>query len=324
MKFSSRVSFRRLRLRIMQPLLIRTVGTPWRPASLAAMGLLLLSLSYSTAVAAPGENWKTLLDPQLSAWEVWIGCPHQTVAGLPAGTPLSADGHAGTPLGLNDPKHVFTATVENGEPVVHISGEILGGLTTRESFSNYHLRLQFKWGEKKWEPKLTVARDSGLLYHCTGPHGAFWNAWKRCLEFQVQEHDMGDLFCLAGTGATLPVSRPVKRWTYDPAAAWQRAGGPGAVTGDVAHLPGDFEKPNGEWNVIELYTHGTSAVHVINGHVVLALRDAVTFEGPEKTPTPLSAGQIQLQSEGAEAFVRRVEIAPLADFPPEIRQAAGL
>jgi len=50
-----------------------------------------------------------------------------------------------------------------------------GGLTTRESFSNYHLCVDVKWGERKWEPRLALPWNSGLLYHCTGPHGAFWN-----------------------------------------------------------------------------------------------------------------------------------------------------
>jgi len=146
------------------------------------------------AVLQPG--WRPLLDQKLTSWELWMGVPHRTVVGLPQGTPTSATGHEGTPLGLNnDPKHVFSIRMEEGEPVLYITGEIFGGLTTLETFSNYHFRAQFKWGERRWEPNLTVARDSGLLYHCTGPHGAFWKVWKRCLEFQVAEKDTGDLFC---------------------------------------------------------------------------------------------------------------------------------
>ena len=58
-------------------------------------------------VTAP--KWTPLLDEKLSSWEIWMGVPHQTVTGLPEGTPTSPDGHQGTPLGLgNDPKHVFS------------------------------------------------------------------------------------------------------------------------------------------------------------------------------------------------------------------------
>ena len=142
----------------------------------------------------------------MTDWELWMGVPHKTVAGLPPGTPTSPDGHEGTPLRLNnDPKHVFTLEMQEGEPVLHITGEIFGGLTTKETFSNYHFHCQFKWGERKWEPKLNALRDNGLLFDCTGPHGVFWHVWKRCLEFQIEEGNMGDLYCLSGTGATVPV-----------------------------------------------------------------------------------------------------------------------
>ena len=128
-----------------------------------------------------------------------MGSPHVSVQGLPDGTPKSANARGTPPMGLgNDPKHVFTVDMDSGEPVLHITGEIWGALTTRESFSNYHLQADIKWGERKWEPRLTQPRNSGLLYHCTGPHGAFWNTWKRSLEFEIVEHEMGDLYPLGG------------------------------------------------------------------------------------------------------------------------------
>ena len=96
------------------------------------------------AHSAENGDWRPLLNEKLTGWEVWVGAPHKTVTGLPAGTPLSGDGHEGTPLGLNnDPKGVFTVRIEDGEPVLAISGEILGGVNTKESFSNYHFRVQF-------------------------------------------------------------------------------------------------------------------------------------------------------------------------------------
>ena len=121
-------------------------------------------------------------------------------------------------MGLgNDPKHVFTVDMQSGEPVLHVTGEIWGGLTTRESFSNYHLQVDIKWGERKWEPRLNLPRNSGVLYHCTGPHGAFWNTWKRCLEFEIVEHEMADLYPLGGTRADVQVKKVGNLWVYDPA-----------------------------------------------------------------------------------------------------------
>ena len=65
----------------------------------------------------------------------------------------------------NDPQRIYSVVDEDGEPAIRISGQILGGLVTREAFGNYRLRLQYKWGKKKWPPRETQPFDSGLLYH---------------------------------------------------------------------------------------------------------------------------------------------------------------
>ena len=153
-------------------------------------------------LSEPSAEGIDLLDADLSQWEVWLGVPHETVTGLPAGTYQSDNVRKGEPLGLdNDPKGVFSVTDGPDGPVLHITGEIYGGLTTRTSFADYHLTMQFRWGDRKWEPRLEDKRDSGLLYHCYGDHGAFWKTWMSCLEFQVQEADLGDFIPLAGPSA---------------------------------------------------------------------------------------------------------------------------
>jgi hypothetical protein len=86
----------------------------------------------------------------------------------------------------------------DGHPAIRISGEVFGELRTKESFSNYHLRLQFKWGEKKWPPRDAAAtpRDSGLLYHVHSAPVEGGRLWARSIELQIQEHDVGDLYAL--------------------------------------------------------------------------------------------------------------------------------
>jgi len=269
-------------------------------------------------------GWRPLLDEKLTSWEVWMGVPRRTLGGLPQGTPTSETGRDGTPLGLNnDPKHVFSIRMEEGEAVLDITGEILGALTTLETFSNYHLRLQVKW-----EPNQSESAVTGILYHCTGPHGVFWKAWKRCFKFQVTEKAMGDLYALGGTCAEARVLHPASLWVFDPAGEPKKfAEGrlPGATGANrVVHLSGDFEKPPGQWNTLELYTLGRTAVQVVNGHVVLVVQNTSTLQGPELTQTPLSAGQVQIQSEGGHASYRRIEIEPITDLPAPIKQAAGL
>ena len=247
-----------------------------------------------------------LLDPDLSHWEKWIGVPHASVQGLPDGVEKSENIAKGTPLGLSDPKQVFTtAKDEEGNTVLQVSGEIYGGLTTRSEFANYHLTLQFKWGEKKWAPRLKKKRDSGLLYHCYGDHGAMWKVWKRSLELQIQEGDFGDLFRLAGATATT---------TTDEKGAWHPQGSEN-TKGSVRRSR-NLERPHGQWNTIDLYVLGDQAVHVINGEVVLALSKALTHQGQT-----LEKGQIQLQSEGAECFYKNIRLSPISRFPSSIADA---
>ena len=97
-------------------------------------------------------------------------------------------------MGLNPPgQNVFTMIEQDGKPVLRISGEIYGCATTRQEFSNYHFRASFKWGEKKWEPRLTELKDSGILYHSRGDFGVdYWKSWALSQEFQVIEHGIGE------------------------------------------------------------------------------------------------------------------------------------
>lgn len=287
---------------------------------------LIFGFVTSGLLHAEDKGWQPLLNEKLVGWETWLGRPHASVQGLPADLPVDEKGRR-PPLGLgNDPKGVFTISMQDGEPVLRISGEIYGALTTTESFSNYHFRTQIKWGEAKWEPRLERKRDNGILYHCTGDHGSGGN-WKKSLEFQVQEQDMGDLWPVAGTRATVRTIHEENDFFYDPEGVKRRFGEAnveGVTKAHVAHLRGDFEKPHGEWNTLDLYVVGRDAIHVVNGTVVLVLQNASSVDKQTKKETPLTSGQIQIQSEGAECFYRRMEMRPLEAFPAAIREAAGL
>lgn len=254
-----------------------------------------------------------LLDPSLSHWEAFIGTPHVTVTGLPEGTEMSADGMKGKPLGLdNDPKKVFSTSTEGGTTVLKVSGEIYGGLTTKKEFSNYHYETEFKWGERKWEPRLDKKRDSGILYHCHGEHGKFWNVWQASHEYQVQEGDLGDYFGLCGTEVKARVDRSTGNSIHDPSQPWQDK------PGYIGARP-EPDVPQGGWNKLELYVLGDSAIHVVNGHVVLSIAEALTKQGE-----PLTSGEVQLQSEAAECYYRYMKITPIQSFPKNLAEKAGL
>ena len=257
------------------------------------------------------EKWDHLLDKDLSRFEVWMGIPHSTVKGLPEGTYQSdkVQTNRGKPLGLDaDVKKVFSVIEEEGQPVLKITGEIYGGLTTHDEFSNYHLSTMMRWGDKKWEPRIDQKRDSGILYHCFGKHGAFWATWKASLEFQVQESDLGDFIPLAGPKVEIRGRAISKRgFRFDPEGDEVRIDG-------YIQAGSEPQRPHGEWNHLEIYVLEDRAVHVVNGVVVLVLDKATKPDG-----TPLTKGQLQIQSEAAEVYYKELKLRPITEFPEAIR-----
>lgn len=252
-----------------------------------------------------------LLDRKLRKFETWMCVPHASVSGLPEGTYQSENVHDGEPMGLNnDVKDVFSVIREDGELVLKVSGEIYGGLTTKAEYANYHLSMWQKWGDKKWPPRENALRDSGILYHCYGPHAAFWEVWKYCLEFQVQETDLADFI---GLGSEADVKGIVKeengknrKW-YDPTAdSYLKPGG-------LIQASKELDAPHGEWNHLELYVVGDRAIHVVNGQIVNVLENTRKPDG-----TTLRSGQIQIQSEAAEVYYKEIVLTPISEFPVEI------
>ncbi len=265
------------------------------------------------------NKWTQLLTKDGKYFETYIGIPHTSLTSLP-GVEKGNGTDKGTPLGLNnDPLHVFTIELVDGQPVLHVSGEVFGGYSTKKEFGNYHLKAEIKWGEKKYEPRLTAKRDNGILYHGKAPHGQFWSVWYRAPEFQVEEGNMGDLYSLAGVGSDVrsrlkDTTNKRLGYIYDPTAPLRAYATTGTPETHLSHLKGNFEKPNGEWNTIELYCFGDKAAYVVNGNVAMIVENIRTVL-PGVAPTSLTNGYIQFQSEGSECYYRNIQITKLDKMP---------
>ncbi len=210
----------------------------------------------------------------------------------------------------HDPNQVFT--VQEGR--IRISGQEYGCLTTHEAYENYRLIIEFKWGKITYPPRLERARDSGILLHSVGEDGAFKGIWMHSIEMQIIEGGTGDLlvigdqsdnfsltasvapqkvqgyvFQVDGEPVTINSGR-INWWGRDP--AWQ----------DVRGFRGkaDVAKPLGQWNRYEGIVKGQCIDVYLNGVLV----NRATNLKPSK-------GRIQIQSEGAELFVRRIDLLPL-------------
>ncbi len=203
----------------------------------------------------------------------------------------------------NDPKKIFSVVDIDGKPAMKISGEEFGGVSTVSEYADYHLTVEFRWGQAKYAPKLNDKRDSGLLYHGVGEHGAGDGYWLRSQEFQVQEGDCGDYWGVAGGSFDIPVMKKDKNYIYSANGDMFTFNETSALGRHVIKSP-DAEKPSGQWNTLELYCFGDSAIHVVNGVVVMKLYRS-----------NLKKGKIQFQSEGAEVYYRNIKIEKITKMP---------
>ena len=132
--------------------------------------LVIMTLLVFSSFTVGDEEWNNLLDKDLSKWEIYQSYSFSN--DYKGEQPKDDMGNLISPIGYNkNVKDVFSVLMENGEPVLHITGEIYGCVFTKQEFENYHLTLKVKWGNKKWEPRLDKLKDSGILYHSIGECG---------------------------------------------------------------------------------------------------------------------------------------------------------
>ena len=209
----------------------------------------------------------------LAGWDRYLG--------IPVGESV--------PLGLeNDPRGVYSVTNVDGEPAIRISGEVWGALISKEEYSDFELRLEYKFGSALWPP--LNAQDSGVMVLSTGALGAVnaggptlsnpigSGAFMVSVEFQLAGADIGGLYSLG------PISMQTAPRAWIPPA-------PSA------------------WNKIAIIVRGASGEHFLNGELVTSASGYETH-WPGQPVAPLTRGKIQLQSEGAEIYFRHIEIRP--------------
>lgn len=162
-----------------------------------------------------------------------------------------------------DPATVFT--VQNG--IIHIKGDPFGYMRTKESYSDYKLNVEWRYpGE---------ASNSGVFIHGQKPD----TIWLKCIECQLKAGSAGDFVCMNGSDMnerTDKTNRVVKK------------------------LAGSSEKPNGEWNTMEVVCKANTIEVFVNG--------VLQNKG---TNLNISKGFICLQSEGKDIEFRNVFLTKL-------------
>ncbi len=178
----------------------------------------------------------------------------------------------------NDPEKVFT--VENS--LLHITGKEFGYICTEDVFKDFHLSVEFKWGEKKYPPRDadTIKRDNGICFNMPLSEKDF--VWPKSIECQIQEGDVGDMWLIDSATVIIDGKQTEpKNFT-------------------MVKKKRDNEKPHDEWNLVEVIVNNGKITYIVNGIIV-----------NEATSPSLNEGKILIQSEGAEIFYRKIAIAVL-------------
>lgn len=157
-----------------------------------------------------------------------------------------------------------------------------GIAVTKKMYSFYDLKFEFKWGERRFEPRLEKIRDAGLLYHCQV--GTY--AWPPSLEYQIQEGDCGDLWSILGCRCDVVKDENVstiKVADYSSSKKWT-----------------DEEKEG--WNEVLLEVRKDKAKYYLNGVLINEITNA-NYGG-----LSCESGFIALQAEYAELIYRKIKI----------------
>jgi hypothetical protein len=229
-----------------------------------------------------------------------------------------------------DPRKVFR--IDDG--MLHITGDGLGALVTNKRYRDYHLVLEFKWGERTWHGRENAARDSGLLVHSNGIDGGYNGTWMPSIEVQIIEGGVGDFVPVGGPdkyGELVPIaytcnvardrdgefvwSEDGKRETFrdkkrkrdgDQTLTRVNWWGRDPDWTDTKGFRGkqDVDSPYGKWTRLDVFCDG--------GHIETFVNGKKVNEAFDVSPRQ---GQIQLQSELAEIYYRRWELWPLGKGP---------
>lgn len=215
--------------------------------------------------------------------------------------------------GRRDPDGVYS--VEDG--AIRVSGDGAGYLATTTAYRDYHLSLEYRWGEKT--DGTGIVRNSGLLLHGNGPDGAASDVWMSSLEVQLAQGCEGDFILIRGTGAdgerVDSTFTSNVRIAEDKRTRWDPNGKPTKYNGRQfwwrGHQPffketldnrgkDDVASPVGEWTRVEAFCRGDRVTIKINGTTV--------NEAYDVRP---SSGRILLQNEGSEVWFRKVTLRPI-------------
>ena len=160
--------------------------------------------------------------------------------------------------------------------VLACTGRPVGYLMTEKKYTNYVMRLEWRW------PKGGKPGNNGVLLRLQGGEHFHNDVWPQSIEAQLANRNAGDIFTIG--------KFPFKT---DPARLSGRR---------TAKLKPSNEKPQGQWNEYEIILKGPNLTLKVNGEVQNTATEVEVIAGP-----------IGLQSEGAPIEYRNIRLVELDD-----------
>ena len=247
------------------------------------------------------DGWTNLLDAGLNQWTQYLTRSKE------------AEG-----IAVSD---VFSVERREGELVLDISGKCPAALMSVEEFENYHLTLEYKWGDDASDKQ----KASGLTYHSVGKPGRVVRTWMTGVEFDISEESTGGLYAIAGITTNVASEQIDKKSSrYVPGAPVHQIAqsfAPGVSFRTIEQirpfrclpLEGGRGDQSG-WVRIDLYVVGNTAQHYVDGELVLELQDAgLQYLGESRKE--LVKGKLQLQAESSGISFRKIRIADIDALP---------
>jgi putative membrane-bound dehydrogenase-like protein len=171
--------------------------------------------------------------------------------------------------------------------ILRITGKKRSALQTKEKYRNFHLVIDYSWGEHTWGARADSARSLGVHLHA----GTFEKKKTiQSMEVVLQEGRTGDI---VQHGRDRSDSRLIPNKKKD--SSWKDIKGYWSFD--------SVEHPVGERNRIEIIRAATETEIVLNG---VSINKADGLKS--------SMEYISLIPEGAELFISRLELWPAGEF----------
>ena len=215
--------------------------------------LALIANSAAASESTSNSDWTTLFNGKdLNGWQVVL-----------------TDTQA---IDLGEVFQVHDGVIHAYKDATNGNAVKIGFIATDVDYSCFHLKLEYCWGQKRFEPRTTVKRDAGVLFHASRQE----KVWPRCIECQIQEGDTGDCFTVFGAGVQTTVD-PAKLKQGTRLFLSESDGGVTAFCGGphIARVAKGADQEIDGWNTVEVIVRGhEEAIYKVNGHEVNAMKIA--------------------------------------------------